>query len=258
MKIAIYFSGCVRTLKYTIENTIKTIRKNIGDCEIYTFYSFWDLTDKPIDVPDIFCTSVPENGIDRHEFGGKSEYRSENLFVPIISENDIKKCILNSGSDFVDGEIQSMDISKKIIEESNFTNIPKLSSQYYKIHRVVEKFPPKKYDLCLRIRADTTINNFPKLEQLINLNNFLFINRWLWPGAHSDLIACNEMVWCSTPDIFLDTCSVYNNKNSNFYDVYSGEPVTANHFSNLINSGVVKKYDFFDFQHIAMRFSPNG
>ena len=52
MKIAIYYSGCVRTLKHVVDHNIKVIRDNVGDCEIHTFYSFWDVTDKPVDVPD--------------------------------------------------------------------------------------------------------------------------------------------------------------------------------------------------------------
>ena len=49
MKIAIYYSGCVRTLKHVVDHNIKVIRDNVGDCEIHTFYSFWDVTDKPVD-----------------------------------------------------------------------------------------------------------------------------------------------------------------------------------------------------------------
>ena len=52
MKIAIYYSGCIRTLKYVAKDNIETIKNNIGDCEIHTYYSFWDETDRPVDTPD--------------------------------------------------------------------------------------------------------------------------------------------------------------------------------------------------------------
>jgi len=37
---------------------------------------------------------------------------------------------IKSGSDFVEGEIESCDISKKISEESKCLKVPKLASQY--------------------------------------------------------------------------------------------------------------------------------
>ena len=50
MKIAIYYSGCIRSLKHVVKHNIEVIRNSIGDCEIHTFYSFWDVTDKPVDL----------------------------------------------------------------------------------------------------------------------------------------------------------------------------------------------------------------
>ena len=182
MKIAIYYSGCIRSLKHVVKHNIEVIRNSIGDCEIHTFYSFWDVTDKPVDVPDEWCVPIPEEyGIDRVK-SRELEYKSQNNFVPIESEDEIKKWLIESGSDFVEGEIESIDISKKIIEESKFVKIPKLSSQYYKIHRVVEKYPPEGFDFCLRIRGDVVINSFPDSEDLSGLESCLLINEFLWPG----------------------------------------------------------------------------
>ena len=47
MKIAIYYSGSVRSLKHVVKHNIEVIRNSIS--EIHTFYSFWDVTDKPVD-----------------------------------------------------------------------------------------------------------------------------------------------------------------------------------------------------------------
>ena len=256
MKIAISYSGCIRSLKNVVKHNIEVIRDSIGDCEIHTFYSFWDVTDKPVDVPDEWCIPIPEEyGIDRFK-SRELEYKSQNNFVPIESEDEIKKWLIESGSDFVEGEIESIDISKKIIEESKFVKIPKLSSQYYKIHRVVEKYSPEGFDFCLRIRGDVVINSFPDSEDLSGLESCLLINEYLWPGGLSNMESmCNEMVWCSTSDIFLDTCSVHLSDSEGIRNDPSGESVTASHFLKLLNDDVVKLYGYFNFQHRALRFS---
>lgn len=250
MKIAIYYSGCVRTLKHVVDHNIKVIRDSVGDCEIHTFYSFWDVTDKPVDIPDEWCRPViGEYGEDR------------NAFFPIESEDKIKEFFIKSGSDFVEGEIESFDISKKVIEESKFFKRPKLASQYYKIHRVVEKYPPEEFDFCIRIRADTIINNFPCREDLDEVltqyESILLINEGVWPGLKSNIYGqhgCNEMVWCATSNIFRDTCSIYLSNSEDLFDQPSGEVPTAKHFLKLLEEDVIKFYAYYDFKHCALRF----
>jgi len=259
MKIAIYYSGCVRSFKHVVKHNIDVIRNSIGDCEIHTFYSFWDVTDKPVEVPDEWCVPIPEYGFDRFKDGpkGELEYKSQNNFVPIESENEIKKWLIESGSDFVEGEIESMDISKKIIEESKFVKIPKLSSQYYKIHRVAEKYSSEKFDFSLRIRGDVIINSFPDGKYLSeNLESFLLINEYMWPGGRSHIGgSVNEMVWCSSSNIFLDTCRVHLPDSEGIFYDSSGETVTARHFQKLLDADVVKSYAYFNFNHRSLRFT---
>ena len=50
---------------------------------------------------------------------------------------------------------------------------------------------------------------------------------------------CNEMVWCSTSDVFLDTCSVHLSDSEGIRNDPSGESVTASHFLKLLN-GVLR------------------
>ncbi len=268
MKIAIYYSGCVRTLKHVVDHNIKVIRDNVGDCEIHTFYSFWDVTDKPVDVPDEWCRAViGEYGEERHKDKPDRpgdvhpEYKSQNTFFPIESEDKIKELFIKSGSDFVEGEIESFDISKKIIEESKFLKIPKLASQYYKIHRVIEKYPPEEFDFCIRIRADVEINNFPFREDLdealSQYGSILFINEGLWPGLKSNIHGyhgCNEMVWCATSNIFRDTCSIYLSNLEDIFVQTSGEVPTSKHFLKLLEEDVIKFYAYYDFKHQFLRF----
>lgn len=260
MKIALYYSGCIRTLKHLVDHNIQVIRDAVGECEIHTFYSFWDVTDKPIEIPDEWCVPVSgDYGHDRFE-NRELEYKSQNNFFPIESEDQIKEWLVESGSDFVDGEIESIDISKKIIAESKFLKIPKLSSQYYKIHRVVEKYPPEEFDFCVRIRGDVMINSFPTREDLDetlkNYESLLLINQNVWPGLRSNISNhfVNEMVWCSTSNIFLDTCSVHLSDSEDIFDATTGEDVTGKHFLKLHNEDIIKFYGYFDFQHRAMRF----
>ena len=262
MKIAIYYSGCVRTLKHVVNDNIETIKNNIGECDIHTHYSFWDETDKPIDISDEWCVPVPDQyGIERREPGDVDndgmllEYKSQNCFFPVDSEEIIRSWFSESGSSFIDGEIESMHKSRDIIENSTFVKIPKLASQYYKIHRVAEKYSPDNYDLCIRIRGDVRIQDFPKRDDVKNLESYLFINKYLWPNGHSSLHMCNEMVWCSTSDIFLETCSSHLQNIENIQNDPSGETVTARHFFKLISNGIVKNCSFFDFKHNALKFS---
>ena len=137
MKIAIYYSGCIRTLKYVVKDNIQTIKNNIGECDIHTYYSFWDETDKPIDISDEWCVPVPNQyGIERRESGDVDnngmllEYKSQNCFFPVDSEEIVRSWFSESGSNFIDGEIEPMHKSRDIIENSTFVKIPKLASQY--------------------------------------------------------------------------------------------------------------------------------
>tara|TARA_R100001015_G_C4632428_1_gene195962 strand:+ start:1366 stop:2154 length:789 start_codon:yes stop_codon:yes gene_type:complete len=260
MKIAIYYSGCIRSLKHVVKHNIDVIRNSIGDCEIHTFYSFWDVTDKPVEVPDKWCVPISEYGFDRFKEDptGELESKSQNNFVSIESEDEIKKWLIESGSDYVDGEIESIDISKKIIEESKFFKRPKLTSQYYKIHRVAEKYSSEKFDYCVRIRGDVMINSFPDGEDLSDpdLESFLLINEYMWPNGRSHIGgSVNEMIWCSTSNIFLDTCSVHLPDSEGIFNDSSGETVTARHFQKLLDDDVVKLYAYFNFNHRTLRFT---
>ena len=254
MKIAIYYSGFTRTLKHVVNQNIKVIRDNVGECEIHTFYSFWDVTDQPVKLQDDWYMPIPEYGFDDD---------SDNKFVSIESQDEIDKWFRESGSDYVDGEIESIDISKKVMEKTKFIQNPNLSSQYYKIHRVAEKYSPKEFDFCLRIRGDVVINSFPDREDLedvlSNYDSLLLINEYVWPGGVSNIGGfVNEMVWFSTSNIFLDTCSVYLSdseyvlNNPTCDGQIFGEIVTGRHFEKLVE---LKHYAYFNFNHRSLRFT---
>ena len=211
MKIALFTSGKVRTLFYKFHKNLELIRDRYPNCEIDVFYSFWDSLDRIQNINDPW------------------HFKAENYTLDNLSEDAIDNYFSIHGVKSV-GEIESTEIMNQVISESPF---PKpysgLSSQYYKMHRVTEKYFDDSYDLYVRIRSDILINNFP----LINFfeDNTVAINLNFWYNQPYDGDNCYEGILVSTKKSFLKCNQLYLNQEK-FMNGY-GELIMGSYLKSL-------------------------
>ena len=243
MKICIFLSGHVRTLFYKFHENIELIKNTIDDCHLDVRYSFWD----------------------DYSIGGKLNdpwhIQSENFIQPEISTDIIDNYFLSHGVEDVKGEIESVDIMKQVLENTKF--LPEksgrnvLSSQYYKKNRVVQKYFNEDYDFYIQIRSDITIENFP-IADLINSiidKKSLVISEYYWYNEPYIGTDCNEMINCSTRNVFKELNEIYLNEDkiSKQLDYHYGERVTGRHIQNMIQSGSIDNLCIFDYGFRVIR-----
>ena len=256
MKICLFVSGHVRTLFYKFHENIELIKNKIGDCQIDLRYSFWD--DYSIaqrQDSDLFKTW--------NRLNDPWHIQAENFIQPKISTDIINNYFLSHGINDVQGEIESTDIMKDVLSNTNF--LPErngrnvLSSQYYKKNRVIEKYYDDNYDLYVQIRPDILLNDFLDRDNIniIDLINSktLVVNKFYWynePYCGGD---CNEMISCSGKQIFKDFNQLYLSEKyiSQQLDYHYGERVTGRHINNLIEKSVIDNVLVFDFDYRVIR-----
>tara|TARA_Y100001972_G_scaffold12051_1_gene12979 strand:- start:368 stop:1051 length:684 start_codon:yes stop_codon:yes gene_type:complete len=211
MKIALFTSGKVRTLFYKFHKNLELIRDRYPNCEIDVFYSFWDSLDRIHNINDPW------------------HFKAENYTLDNLSEDVIDNYFSIHGVKSV-GEIESTEIMNQVISESPFPESHSgLSSQYYKMHRVTEKYFDDSYDLYVRIRSDILINNFP----LINFfeDNTVAINLNFWYNQPYDGDNCYEGILVSTKKSFLKCNQLYLNQEK-FMNGY-GELIMGSYLKSL-------------------------
>lgn len=212
MRIALYISGKVRTLFYKFHKNIELLKDRYPNCEIDVFYSFWDSKDRTEKINDPW-----------HFF-------AENYQVPVINEETINS-YFNLHHVKSIGEIESSEKMVEIMESSPFKQ-KGLSSQYYKMERVVEKYFDDGYDLYFRMRSDILIHNAPPLHFFDE--DTVAINMFYWYNEPYDGINCNEMILATKAKHFHKCNQLYKNQNelSKLREQY-GEFITGSYFGSL-------------------------
>ena len=192
MKIALFISGKVRTLFFKFHKNLELIRDRYPNSDIDVYYSFWDAIDRTDNINDPW------------------HFKAENYNLDSIDKDYIDNYFSLHGVKSV-GEIESCDVMNEVISKSPFVDTKKgLSSQYYKMYRVVEKYFNDNYDLYVRIRSDLIVHDFP----LINFfeDNTVAINSHYWYNQPYDGDNCNEMILVSTKKCFLKCNQLYLNQ----------------------------------------------
>ncbi len=165
------------------------------------------------------------------------------------------------GANNVSGEIQSVEVMKEVLEKTHFSpeanGKNSLSSQYYKKHRVVDKFYSDEYDFYIQMRSDITISNFLSREDIEQIKDVktLVVNSYYWYNEKYTGGPCNEMIWCSGKKVFKKSNEIYLNEKvlSEQLPYQYGELVTGTHFNNLLNSGFIDNVTAFDFGFRVIR-----
>ena len=224
MKICLFISGHIRTLFYKFHTNIELIKSKVGDCEIDVVYSFWD----------------------DFSLGGRMNdpwhLQSVNFTQPEISVETINQYFISNGIRNVKGEIESTKIMDKVLLDTKF--LPEksgrnvLSPQYYKKNRVVQKYFNDDYDFYVQIRSDITIDDFPTVDLINSIidKKSLVVSKYYWYNEPYIGTDCNEMINCSTRNVFKELNEIYLNeeKISKQLDYHYGERVTGKHILNMI------------------------
>ena len=243
MRICLFLSGHIRTLFYKFHENIELIKSKIDDCEIDVVYSFWD----------------------DYSIGGSLNdpwhIKSDNFKQPEISIETLTDYFLSNGIRNVKGEIESTKIMDKVLLDTKF--LPEksgrnvLSSQYYKKNRIVQKYFNDDYDFYVQIRSDITIDDFPTVDLINSIidKKSLVVSKYYWYNEPYIGTDCNEMINCSTRNVFKELNEIYLNeeKISKQLDYHYGERVTGKHILNMIQSGSIDNLCVFNFGYKVIR-----
>ena len=243
MRICLFLSGHIRTLFYKFHENIDLIKNKVNGCEIDVVYSFWD----------------------DYSIGGRLNdpwhIKSDNFKQPEISIETLTDYFLSNGIRNVKGEIESIKIMDKVLLDTKF--LPEksgrnvLSSQYYKKNRIVQKYFNDDYDFYVQIRSDITIDDFPNVDLINSIidKKSLVVSKYYWYNEPYIGTDCNEMINCSTRNVFKELNEIYLNeeKISKQLDYHYGERVTGKHILNMIQSGSIDNLCVFDFGFRVIR-----
>ena len=146
-------------------------------------------------------------------------------------------------------------LDTKFLPEKSGRNV--LSSQYYKKNRIVQKYFNDDYDFYVQIRSDITIDDFPNVDLINSIidKKSLVVSKYYWYNEPYIGTDCNEMINCSTRNVFKELNEIYLNeeKISKQLDYHYGERVTGKHILNMIQSGSIDNLCVFDFGFRVIR-----
>lgn len=241
MKIAILYSGAIRTLIDTIENNLNYF----SGAEIHLYFSIWDhmgYADK-INSPDYILSdrSIPANTV-----------VSDSLIQSMVPEGVIIKAI----------KIEKYDPKNYSLDLIN-SGIDNLHAQYYKIwdcFTLLDKM--ENYDFIVRMRCDILLNKqiwIEELKQLSDDNKIVFTSKiWYNHPKTPDNRSINEMFWISGQELMGKACNIYNNtakmnqiiKDRGQAEMNYGESVC---YMNLEAEDMADKVELFDFDYVVLR-----
>jgi len=240
MRICLFTSGYVRTLFHGFHKNVNLIKSKIPNCELDICYSFWDQNHYSDRLNDPWHYKVNDN-----------QYH-------LIDKSEIEKYFYDIGFEKVSGEIEPFFISDRIMENSFFPDYKKrLSSQYYKIHRVASTYYSNDYDFYLTIRPDVILQEFPSQEMIMELNDKkgIVVNENYWYNALYKGLDCNEYMWASVKSTFMPCNNqfLYLNELANQVHDNYGEIISGKHFSNMLSSGQISNIKTFNFDYRVAR-----
>lgn len=237
MRIAVCFSGGLRTFKLCKDNIINLFRR-YGEVDF--FIATWE---KP-------CYTQISRYTDIHAISGSTVY-SELL----DSEDIITSEYLSSLCNFSATYIEPMETMHSLIEDCkdlpwHIMSPSRLLCQYYlmrccnNIKNTYEFTTGKKYDMVVRLRPDIRLARVPDVLDV----DKIYINSYVYTMEPVNLNhdgGINEMIYISNSDNMDNICRIYKNWNElwNPNDAY-GERFSLRNFEY---EGLVDKCESFDF-----------
>jgi len=223
VKLALLYSGNIRTLPETIENNLNSFK--FANLDLYI--STWDTISysNKINSPDyVFSKRLVDTNVSEHMLNKLASFKKIKIEKYFNANFDLNGGLDNSG----------------------------LGAQYYKIFdalQLVENI--SEYDALIRLRCDFKINNIISknlLSEYIESKNIIHTSK-IWYNHEWDITkqCINEMFWIAPPCYIKQTCNIYKNIekiNKLTSDINYGEKICYLNLKaeNLINQ--IKTYDF--------------
>lgn len=242
MKIAILYSGAIRTLAETIENNLKCFQ--YADIDLY--FSIWDhvgYSDR-INSPD-------------HIFS-KREIEKSTLIT-----QDLVRSLVPSKINIKNIKIEKYEPIKYNFNLINSLDNSGLSAQYYKILDCFNLLDDNiNYDAIIRSRCDIVLNNNidqQYLEKMLHDDKIIFPSKiWYDHSWDTNKRALNEMFWIATKDLMKKTCNIYINshKINKVITAHSSKELNYGegiNFMNLEAENLLKNISTFDFDYQILR-----
>lgn len=227
MKIAICYSGNLRTFEHCVKNHSSLIK------EADVYISTWDEI--------IFSNSINDNW-----------HYKINLDVPNLIDEDyiISKIPQNFHVKRINiHNLHKLDL-KQIKENPLFSDgrTQGLSNQYFKIKDCFDLVYNSgiEYDYIIRLRPDITVDKFHFEKDKLVFNNFIWYNLDFSPKEQS----INEMIWISNMELMDKSCKIYDNIET-INDRLSPEKVYGESFcfqnlivENLVDDIKIEKFNY--------------
>lgn len=234
MRIALCFSGGLRTFKYCYKHVIDKF-KSYGEVDL--FISTWN---KP-------CYTQVKPLHDIHAIDGQGQ-------AGLLSKDDeVTIQYLNKLTKFKRIQIEDVSIMHKIIQQTKslkwtIMSPSRLACQYYKMQKChelkkeYEKLHDFKYDVNVRLRCDIKIDSLPERFDLnkIYINSMVYKNHKVFKN---DMI--NEMIYVCNNENMDIICNIYDMFLKLWTKDGFGERLSYTHFKN---EGLIEKSYIHDFK----------
>jgi hypothetical protein len=242
MKIAVCYSGCLRTFKKCYEKNHGVLSKH-GDLDYYI--TTWE---NP-------CYTKVARYDDIHAINGDTIY--DDLLNP---DEKITDSYLRQFLPFKKIMIESMEVMDSIINSCsdmpwNIMSPSRLLCQYYMMSSCNSWMRDSgvDYNLVVKLRPDVIIKKFPNVEN----TDVIYLNSVVYKETKTDLLdMINEMVYVTNPENMNKICNIYRNFR-NLWDVRVGygERISRD---NLENENLLDKCKLFDFEIEVIRENGNN
>lgn len=240
MKIAILYSGLIRTLTETIDNNLNYF----GDAEIDLYFSTWT------NVGYTDQINAPDNVISARKLDEKTVITEQLLRHIVPAKANIKKV-----------KIETYQPNMCQFDLVNGLDRVGLAPQYYKTwdcYRLLEG----QYDAVVKLRCDLFLRQQIDLDYLFGqvAEDKIVIPSKTWydftyqTGNNS----VNEMMWIANQEVMKKACSIYINQDKINAIIRSNKQTHLNYGESisLLNfqaEGLVDGIRTFDFDYLVMR-----
>lgn len=221
MKIAICYSGDIRTYKHCSENHFNVFK----NADLY--FSTWTTFGNKKYLNDPWHLLAQEEN------------------ETLVTEDYIKKNT-NKNFNIVKIHLENKEEFKKSIDTDDFSF--KLKCQYYKIKKCFELLEDN-YDFVVRLRPDILIRNIKYNEKKI-IHNY---HTWFNYPFYDNPSIINEMIWVSNQSLMEKTVKIYENFEkitNNINDDIHGEKIC---YKNLEIENLINDIEIFDFDYRVLR-----
>lgn len=241
MKLAILYSGAIRTLSETINNNLDFF----NDFDIDLYFSVWEHVgySPRINSPD-------------YKMCGKrlphDTRVNEELIRNLVGNKAIIKKI----------KIENYNSSNYVLNLFNGIDNSGLPSQYYKINDCFNLIDKTRYDAIVRLRCDLLLQNKISATDIVSKvrsNKIIFPeNIWYQHKKTKSIKDINEMIWISNFSNMKKACAIYNNSckinkvimENSYKETNYGERITH---MNLEAENLVDNIETHDFDYLVLR-----